>query len=303
MDNWLCTDCNQKVSSFGCIFDTLKGKVRTFMKVLYENDFLEDFAAPNSNNDGAGANPAPEEDAADGGEPEAKLENVAAEVIYQQYQPANVTELREYMLFTICKRLNKQFKKSQTPSVLGPGHANHLSSKLINYLQETSKQKKKLLTKYNNDILIFDSIFESGNLLQAEYVSATEYQLYMQVDTNTRGHQQWFYYRVRNTKKDRRYVFRIMNFTKQGLLPAPAKEGQAEGRGRSHLQKLHYRQKDSEEWKVIDSDQIEFVKTNVQRKRKDILAAAADSDQEENEADIETENKYMKQKSHKKKKA
>jgi len=174
------------VSSFGCIFDTLKGKVRTFMKVLYENDFLEDFAAPNNTNDGP--TPAPEEYGAEGGEAEVRLENVAAEVIYQQYQPANVTELREYMLFTICKRLNKQFKMSQTPSVLGPGHANHLSSKLINYLQETSKQKKKLLNKYKNDILIFDSIFESGNLLQAEYVSASEYQLYMQVDTNTRGH-------------------------------------------------------------------------------------------------------------------
>jgi hypothetical protein len=39
---------------------------------------------------------------------------------------------------------------------------------------------------------------------------------------------------------------------------------------------------------VIDSDQLEFVKTTVQRKRKDILAAAADSDQEEiNEAEAE----------------
>lgn len=39
---------------------------------------------------------------------------------------------------------------------------------------------------------------------------------------------------------------------------------------------------------MIDSDQIEFIKTNVARKRKDILAAAADSDQDEmNEAEIE----------------
>lgn len=55
-----------------------------------------------------------------------------AETIYQQYQPANVTELREYILFTICKKLKKQFKKNQ--SLLGPGHVNHLSNKLINYL-------------------------------------------------------------------------------------------------------------------------------------------------------------------------
>jgi len=50
-------------------------------------------------------------------------------------------------------------------------------------------------------------------------VSQSEYQLYMQVDTNTRGHQQWFYFRVRNTRADRKYTFRIMNFTKQGLTP------------------------------------------------------------------------------------
>lgn len=39
----------------------------------------------------------------------------------------------------------------------------------------------------------------------------------MQVDTNTRGHQQWFYFRVKNTKKERKYTFKIMNFTKSGL--------------------------------------------------------------------------------------
>jgi hypothetical protein len=51
------------------------------------------------------------------------------------------------------------------------------------------------------------------------------------------------------------------------------------------------------------------VKTSVQRKRKDILAAAADSDQEENnEGEIEmieqlNSQKYIKQKSPKKRKA
>ena len=40
----------------------------------------------------------------------------------------------------------------------------------------------------------------------------------MQVDTNTKGHQQWFYFRVRNITPDKRYTFRIMNFTKPGLV-------------------------------------------------------------------------------------
>ncbi len=36
----------------------------------------------------------------------------------------------------------------------------------------------------------------------------------MQVDTNTRGHQQWFYFRVRGGKKGQEYTFNIMNFIK-----------------------------------------------------------------------------------------
>lgn len=48
-----------------------------------------------------------------------------------------------------------------------------------------------------------------------------------------------------------------------------------------HLQRIHFRSKTDNEWQQIDSDQLEFVKTDVQRKRKDIIAAAADSDQEE----------------------
>jgi hypothetical protein len=39
----------------------------------------------------------------------------------------------------------------------------------------------------------------------------------MQVDTNTKGHQQWFYFRVRNTKREMNYKFMIMNFTKPGV--------------------------------------------------------------------------------------
>lgn len=66
-------------------------------------------------------------------------------------------------------------------------------------------------------MLLFDSVFESGNLLRADRITSREYKMYMQVDTNTKGHQQWFYFRVRNTKKDFFYKFMIMNFTKPGV--------------------------------------------------------------------------------------
>lgn len=152
------------------------------MKVVYENDFLEDFQNANVNSGGdddeaAGGDqterPIQGNDGGEGNELQGSGQH--AEIIYQQYQPSNVTELREYILFLVCKRLKKIFKKSLAPSPLGPGHVNHLSNKLIDYLQENQKQRKKLLSKYNNDILLFDSIFESGNLLQAEIVNPTEY--------------------------------------------------------------------------------------------------------------------------------
>ena len=50
--------------------------------------------------------------------------------------------------------------------------------------------------------MLFDSMFESGNLLQAERIDKSEYHLYMQVDSNSKGHQQWFYFRVKNTKRN-----------------------------------------------------------------------------------------------------
>jgi len=64
--------------------------------------------------------------------------------------------------------------------------------------------------------LLIDSLLESGNLLQAERLSSLEYHFYMQVDSNTKGHQQWFYFRVRNTRKNKKYTFAIKNFTKPG---------------------------------------------------------------------------------------
>lgn len=70
---------------------------------------------------------------------------------------------------------------------------------------------------YNGDVLLIDSILESGNLLQADRIDKNDYNMYMQVDSNSKGHQQWFYFRVQNTRKQRKYIFHIMNFTKPGV--------------------------------------------------------------------------------------
>lgn len=43
---------------------------------------------------------------------------------------------------------------------------------------------------------IFDSDFESGNLDMAIQTKPRDFELYMRVDTNTRGHHQWFFFSV-----------------------------------------------------------------------------------------------------------
>jgi hypothetical protein len=65
--------------------------------------------------------------------------------------------------------------------------------------------------------LIFDSNFESGNLDCVVKVGEAEYDLYLRIDTNTRGHLQWFNFTVKNCGK-RRVRFNIVNFKKAKTL-------------------------------------------------------------------------------------
>lgn len=65
--------------------------------------------------------------------------------------------------------------------------------------------------------LVFESRFESGNLGSAMKVSENEYDLLMQTDINTKGHTQWFYFRVTNTQKTL-VKFNILNFSKPDSL-------------------------------------------------------------------------------------
>lgn len=63
--------------------------------------------------------------------------------------------------------------------------------------------------------LKFDSKFESGNLDMVVKRDEMEYDLYMRVDTNCRGHHQWFYFSVENDSPITKTIrFNIVNFTK-----------------------------------------------------------------------------------------
>eukprot|EP00347_Sterkiella_histriomuscorum_P022736 403337354 len=66
--------------------------------------------------------------------------------------------------------------------------------------------------------LVFESRFESGNLRRAIQVYEFEYDLILKPDYNTRGHTQWFYFRVQNMKAGRTYRFNIINLLKPDSL-------------------------------------------------------------------------------------
>lgn len=67
------------------------------------------------------------------------------------------------------------------------------------------------------DELTFESNFESGNLDTVVKVGENEYDLFMRIDTNTRGHMQWFNFRVKNNGK-KKVKFNIVNFQKEKTL-------------------------------------------------------------------------------------
>ena len=53
----------------------------------------------------------------------------------------------------------------------------------------------------NDRTLVFESRFESGNLQLVHKKSDTDYDLILQNDINSKGHTQWFFFRVSNVKK------------------------------------------------------------------------------------------------------
>ena len=66
--------------------------------------------------------------------------------------------------------------------------------------------------------LYFNSNFENGNLDMVVKTGENNYDLFLRVDTNTKGHFNWFYFEVGNTKKNRTVHFNIMNMSKRDSL-------------------------------------------------------------------------------------
>lgn len=101
--------------------------------------------------------------------------------------------------------------------ILNPNHDNHTTSDPFTksrYLPQFSRSAvggSKFLTNchpYNPeeyDGLEFESRFESGNLAKAVQITPTYYELYLRPDLYTSRSRQWFYFRVRKTKRNMLY--------------------------------------------------------------------------------------------------
>ncbi|CAM9264204.1 unnamed protein product, partial [Ascophyllum nodosum] len=66
----------------------------------------------------------------------------------------------------------------------------------------------------DDDTVLFESRFESGNLRSAEKIDKSEYNLQLAFDINTERHTQWFYFRMSNLRKARRYKLNMQNLVK-----------------------------------------------------------------------------------------
>ncbi|CAD8189790.1 unnamed protein product [Paramecium pentaurelia] len=97
-----------------------------------------------------------------------------------------------------------------------------------NYVFKNTKNYKIKSNKYqqlfvgmnpNIDYQIkFNSQFESGNLDLAIQKSEFEYDLFMRVDTNTKGHTLWYYFEITGLKNLEQIKFNICNFRKKRCL-------------------------------------------------------------------------------------
>ncbi|OHT15537.1 Clan MC, family M14, Zinc carboxypeptidase-like metallopeptidase [Tritrichomonas foetus] len=66
-----------------------------------------------------------------------------------------------------------------------------------------------------NDLTLrFESRFESGNLSKVYQLSAESYHCVLEYDRNPSGSCQWFYFLIRNARKDTKYTFYISGFHK-----------------------------------------------------------------------------------------
>lgn len=80
--------------------------------------------------------------------------------------------------------------------------------------EEIKNEEGQVISTNIDKTLVFESRFESGNLRKAIKVNPYEYELYMKNDYGTQSYNQWFYFRVQNTRAGATYRFHLTNMMK-----------------------------------------------------------------------------------------
>ncbi|XP_053417733.1 cytosolic carboxypeptidase 2 isoform X1 [Nycticebus coucang] len=95
-----------------------------------------------------------------------------------------------------------------------PTEGSYFTSSRVGGKRGSIKELAVTLQGPEDNTLLFESRFESGNLQKAVRVDTYEYELTLRTDLYTNKHTQWFYFRVQNTRKDATYRFTIINLLK-----------------------------------------------------------------------------------------
>jgi len=130
----------------------------------------------------------------------------------------NTEEIRGTLYQTIQKPTNNHEMRAYLLTIMGT------NLKSLNEIYQKRKKIPACLTKYltirnqkeyrRDELLKFDSNFESGNLSKVYCVEEDEYDLFLSVDTNTKGYTQWFSFSVSCTEAPGKVVFNIKNCCK-----------------------------------------------------------------------------------------
>ena len=139
----------------------------------------------------------------------------------------NVFSIRyeQYVVDDIVKELYKHKAKHKEKLVyLGPRRNNSYvfhEGRSYDNPYPLSKRQDQMMSGRNNVPLVpvleggtlqFNSDFESGNLDAAVQRSDNEFDLFMRVDSNTRGHTNWFHFQISNQEFVGTVKFSICNF-------------------------------------------------------------------------------------------
>ena len=77
-----------------------------------------------------------------------------------------------FKMESLLHRLKNSFYAPDKLNIaIGSGSSNNLSTRLTKFMSDLEENIGRLIRKYNGDVLLFDTIFESGNLLRADRIT------------------------------------------------------------------------------------------------------------------------------------